>query len=689
MATPKGINNKSQYKDLNDRLEKVIQSVRSLYNELNKEVASYVSKVGYDGEKEFHWKDYPQLKKKVLETQKKLSSNLKAIVMSGTSEEWKKSNLVQDLLADKVLSSYGVEHRGEKYNVYYQTNSDALKAFQQRKISKGGTISQNIWNQSQNYRQELEYAISTAIQKGTDAVTLSKQISKYLTDFDKLSQDYTEKFGKAVKCKDCEYRSIRLARSEINIAYRTAEQTRWEQMDFVVGYEIKLSHQHHHRMPKGDICDTLAGKYPKNFKWNGWHPNDMCYVVPILKSEEEFWSIDENEKEIKYNGLEKFKEWVVNNRSRIRQAESRGTLPYFLADNNDIYKNSMSIQELSLFRHSKRDDEAIKNRWDNRKKLIEDDSYRDYLNSYKYAETLGVDFGSVDDYLGGVSFEIDEYDNIMSQIRTEILKEYSLYKQYKDELKQMYDLLHSPFGNYGVKKIKREVDSFYSSLPDIPKLKYPYKINIPKLKLFNEKYKGLIEQEVEKRKAKNVLLVEKKLGIKKGGDMSFDEADKGMPNINYGKGEEYSVNCQCCVVAYELRRRGYSVTAVGRKKGYTPGPDRLAHNTATVWSDIYTGGVPEKLQVLNNDANWVSLKVKLENSMKENGRYHVNFSWANQNYGHIIVVEKQGDSFLWYDPQINQKVFALNIMKNSYVHILRVDDKLINGSFINQIVKKI
>jgi len=47
------------------------------------------------------------------------------------------------------------------------------------------------------------------------------------------------------------------------MAYRTAEQTRW-----CVGYEIKLSQSY----PWHDACDTLAGKYPKTFKWTGWHP---------------------------------------------------------------------------------------------------------------------------------------------------------------------------------------------------------------------------------------------------------------------------------------------------------------------------------------------------------------------------------------------------------------------------------
>ena len=174
---------------------------------------------------------------------------------------------------------------------------------------------------------------------------MSKQISKYLLDFPLLQKDYKDRYGNAEHIQDCEYRSIRLARSEINMAYRTAENERWKQMDFVVGYEIKQSSSHHSRMPHGDICDTLAGKYPKDFTWTGWHPNDLCYKVPILKTEEEFWEWDgrsdvstESINEVK-DVPDEFKKWVLENHQKIEKAQKRNTLPYFLRDNKSIVQN--------------------------------------------------------------------------------------------------------------------------------------------------------------------------------------------------------------------------------------------------------------------------------------------------------------------------------------------------------------
>lgn len=255
------------------------------------------------------------------------------------------SNEVQDLLANNALKAYEAVVDKEKYKVLYQTNSDALKAFQNRK-DKGFNVSEKLWNQSVVYKKELEDAISCAIEKGMSAVTLSKRISKYLQDFPQLQRDYREKFGIASKAMDCEYRSIRLAASEINMAYRTAENKRWEQMDFVVGYEIKLSGNHTlNGKPFTDICDSLAGKYPKDFVWTGWHPLCRCYKIPILKTEEEFWSWDgrseaSSESVNSVNDVpDQFKKWVLDNTDRIEKATSNETLPYFLNDNKGIFQN--------------------------------------------------------------------------------------------------------------------------------------------------------------------------------------------------------------------------------------------------------------------------------------------------------------------------------------------------------------
>lgn len=341
MAKPNTPNQRRKYSELNARLAKYVALIDEIYDTLNLEAAKLVSRTDYSDSNDipFRFSDYPQTKKTIEDIQSLFVDEILSVIYRGTSEEWKNSNEVQDLLANSVLKAYDAEVDREKYRVLYQTNSDALKAFQERK-DKGFSVSDKLWRQSSIYKTELEDAISCAIQKGTSAVTLSKQISKYLLDFPQLQKDYKERFGTASKAKDCEYRSVRLARSEINMAYRQAENLRWQQMDFVVGYEIKLSGSHH----VDDICDQLKGKYPKDFVWTGWHPNDLCYKIPILKTEEEFWAWDgrsevttESVNEVK-DVPSQFKNWMKANRDRIEEAKERGTLPYFIKDNPSYNK---------------------------------------------------------------------------------------------------------------------------------------------------------------------------------------------------------------------------------------------------------------------------------------------------------------------------------------------------------------
>ncbi len=336
---------KLNYQELNERLGRYCTEVQVLYDKLASSAAQKVlANTHYDGSSPFLFDAFPELAKTANDLQADFATSLKALVTSYTSKEWKQSNLLQDLVADKALAAYKAKIKGREQKIYYQPNSDALKAFQNR-VSNGMNLSANIWQQSEGAMRELEGALSVSIEKGTDAKTVSKRVSKYLKDFPSLQKDYTEQFGKANDIHDCEYRSIRLARSEINMAYRSAEQERWKQFDFIKGYEVKTSGSH----PQPDICDDLAGKYPKDFVFLGWHPNCMCYVVPIVMSEDEYWDYQDakdEDPEAQPDGYitempKEFNEYVKDNEERIMSALSRGTAPYWVRDNAEYVGTAM------------------------------------------------------------------------------------------------------------------------------------------------------------------------------------------------------------------------------------------------------------------------------------------------------------------------------------------------------------
>ena len=339
MGRPRLPNNKKAYKGLSRRLAGYMLQVRNIYDRLNEKVATLVESVGYDGSTEFFFADFPEVKRDLLLLQRQFVGEMQTLIYSGTSVEWKNSNIFQDAVASKALKYYRAQVSGERFKHYFDSNSDQLKAFQARK-DKGLNLSTKLWKQADIYKESLEATISTAIEKGMSATTLSKRISRYLKDWPSLQADYQERYAKATRCHDCEYNSIRLARNEISMAYRTAEQLRWQRFDFILGYKIKLSDSH----PRYDICDELMGDYPKDFSFAGWHPNCLCYTVPIVMSEEEYWSDNREDSPNKITDPpENFSKWVYDNSTKIQEAETRGTLPYWIKDNKMLVSQSIKV----------------------------------------------------------------------------------------------------------------------------------------------------------------------------------------------------------------------------------------------------------------------------------------------------------------------------------------------------------
>ena len=209
----------------------------------------------------------------------------------------------------------------------------------------------------------------------------------------------------------------------------------------------------------------------------------------------------------------------------------------------------------------------------------------------------------------------------------------------------------------------------------------------------------------------NELKVSQEIGVEMGKQMSFEEANESKGNPNYSSGGGFRINCQSCVVANELRRRGFDVEAqknTGRKGNL---PNELSYKTNWAWIDPKTGKMPNKVSV--SSCNTSEQNILLRNSKKtfienfdnatsEPGRYHIDWCWNGQRSGHIITFErlKDGTGRL-YDPQTGKThtwddyitVYQRPIGEVSYfeiknVRVLRVDNMEINTSIIKGIVTK-
>ena len=226
------------------------------------------------------------------------------------------------------------------------------------------------------------------------------------------------------------------------------------------------------------------------------------------------------------------------------------------------------------------------------------------------------------------------------------------------------------------------------------------KVSIPKN--IRDRFESNIENvELEKNNAD----IEQKIGVKKGKEMSFIEANEGRGNINYSKGGGYGVNCQSCVVANELRRRGFDVTAQPSLQKEGNIPYRLTRHTELAWIDPKTGKTPRS-QTAGGEY-WDGRKVKrktikmmneeLNELTKDTGRYHIKTYWKKAAGGgaHIFTAERlEGGSIRFYDPQTGKMVdwvgdWSKDIDLKFGVDLLRVDGLLVNADIVNGVVKKI
>lgn len=326
------------------------RQVDAIYRAAAKEAAALgVSIKDFNPDRLFSFSDYPNTRKKIEKLLSDLQTGIMAVIVKGIRSEWTIANQKNDELARQVFGDNVGKLTKEQERRYFSTNGAARDAFIKRKTDGLG-LSDRVWKYTNQFKDEIELGLDLGIRSGRSADELSRDLRSYLQHPDKLFRRVRNKHGQLVLSQRARayhpgrgvYRSSyknarRLAATETNIAYRTADYERWQQFDFVVGIEIKLSNNH----PEPDICDDLKGRYPKDFKFTGWHPHCRCHVETVLKTPDEL--IADNRRimeggkptETSVNTVadvpQAFTDWVEANRERMTAAKS---LPYFIRDNS-------------------------------------------------------------------------------------------------------------------------------------------------------------------------------------------------------------------------------------------------------------------------------------------------------------------------------------------------------------------
>jgi len=563
--------------------------IANIFNQFILSVSPYLHKWS-DAGKNNVWIRNQRIESAVDRELLNLESMLYANISAFQKDGWERAERKNDDFISLFIKGMSISS-ATKDGMFAHSLS-AFEALKNDIDANGFKLSDRVWNITQQTKSQLEFYLDSGVVAGRNANGISSDIRQILQNPQKRFRRIRNEKGELVLSQPMKnyhpgqgvYRSayknaLRTSATTTNIAYRSADYERWSKQDFILGIEI---HRSANNRGPCKICDAMVGKYPKTFKFTGFHPFCICFATPITMEPEDF------------------ADFLLND--TVPQGQTITDIPQAAKD--FVSENKDGLQ-----------------------------------SAFWYKDNFTND--------GGLQREI-----VSQPITNEVIK------------------VSKP------KRIKTDAE------------------------------KNDIQKRWEDRFVRNFnqAKIEQKIGVKKGKEMTFEEANELRGNINYGKASEYSVNCQSCVVANELRRRGYNVTALPNLQKTGNIPYELSMRTNWAWIDPKTMVMPKKqtaggIYDITRSGALKSKSIKeltkeLVELVKEPGRYHIDFAWKGKNSGHIITLEKlHNGKIIIYDPQTgkmkNWRELSKEISLRYGVNVLRVDNLLVNTDIIDGIVKKL
>jgi hypothetical protein len=280
----------------------------------------------------FSWKTNKSFGNKTAAIIGEMNHNLDKQIKGYMTKGWGLANKKNNALAAQYLKNFEIGTK--EFPSFFNANVGALNQFVNRSIN-GLNLSANIWRNSDLALDILENYVGSGIAVGRSARRIAGDVMQVLKDPSSMMLHPPRgKYRSPLK------NSMRMARTETNMAYRMADHLRYKQLDFVIGIEVHLSGQH----PKLDICDSMTGKYPKHFQFLGWHPHCYCYQTSILASKTEFLTSVREKKPIPRASRikrlpTKAQRYIMDNLDTMRKYKQ---LPYWVANNERFIAASIN-----------------------------------------------------------------------------------------------------------------------------------------------------------------------------------------------------------------------------------------------------------------------------------------------------------------------------------------------------------
>jgi len=356
----------SQYEEEFDNyLENLSLKTSRLFGLYSDEIAKYLAKMKPNETLRMPWRNNIGIKSDVYKyngifVEKYMDIILRQIKFAWEEAESKNDKWMMELIkasvvkltGSKLLKIFNRKPAPNKTPHSYTLNNileaprriEALEAWIRFRRTDKIKLSQRIWLIGNGNLELIENYLAEGLNIGRSAQEISQDLRRFLKEPDKRFRRVRDpKTGKLVLSAPAQdyhpgqgvYRSsyknaLRLSRTEINMAYRMADQNRWSENDAILGYEVVLSNSHN----VTDICDDLKGKYPKSFIWRTWHPQCRCQALPILPSQDDFVSYLFNDIDLQKQHLkgmpQQMKRYVKTNNEKLQNYAST---PYWLEDN--------------------------------------------------------------------------------------------------------------------------------------------------------------------------------------------------------------------------------------------------------------------------------------------------------------------------------------------------------------------
>lgn len=261
-----------------------------------------------------------------------LQSLLLKNIESFQFDAWKRSGMKNDNFIREYIKGMAISSAVKEG--MFTHNMSAFSAFQKDVDAQGLRLSDRVWNIAQQTKSQLEFYLNSGIATGRSSNEISRDMRQLLDKPDKRFRRVRNDEGKLVLSRPMKdyhpgqgvYRSakmnaLRTSATTTNAAYRTADYERWSNQDFVLGIEIQRSANN--RGPC-KICDAMVGRYPKTFKFTGFHPFCICFATPITMEPDDFadFLVDDTipQKQVITDIPQSAKDFVSENKDGLQSA---------------------------------------------------------------------------------------------------------------------------------------------------------------------------------------------------------------------------------------------------------------------------------------------------------------------------------------------------------------------------------